>query len=128
MRAWKILLSLFAFALLVAFAFVVIPGRPGSHTRAFLGIVNTLRQIDAAKQQYAIEHMSLPDTVLSREQLLEYLHENSWNPHADYHINAIGVLPEAVLPSRFDNLPAKTIIRIQTNGPGYQIIPPSPEA
>jgi hypothetical protein len=76
-----------------------------------------------------IDSNAVPGSVVSREQLLPYIPERYWNSHADYHINALGVLPEAVLPSQFDSLPARTVICLQTNSPGYQIIPPnkSPE-
>ncbi len=124
----KVMAKLFAvlFILLVVLVFVLpstLP-RPGSRTRAYLGIVNTLRQIDGAKQQYAIEHHTPPETVLSRDQLLQYLPERSWSPHAVYKINVLSETPEPVLPAAFDGLPANTIIRLQTNGPGHQIIPP----
>ncbi len=98
--------------------------RPGSRTRAYLGIINTLRQIDAAKRQYATEHQTRPETVLSREQVLQYFPERFWNLHAVYKIKAVDELPEAVLPTAFDSLPANTVVRLQTNNSGYEIIPP----
>jgi hypothetical protein len=125
MRIWKILIPLVVLSLFVAFVFIAVPARPGSQTRAFLGIVSTLRQIEGAKEQYSIDHKVPPGSIILREQLLEYVPERFWNPHVEYHINVLGVFPEAVLPSRFDSLPAKTIIRFQTNSPGYQIVPPN---
>jgi hypothetical protein len=124
----KLLPVLILLLVILAFALVAIPARPGSRTRAYLGIVNTLRQIDGAKQQYAIEHHSPPETVLSWEQLLQYIPDSFWNPHATYKINAVSEAPEAVLPAAFDHLPANTIIRLQTNGTGYQIISPNKPA
>jgi hypothetical protein len=112
----------------LVFVFLASLPRPGSRTRAFLGIINTLRQIDGAKQQYAIEHQTPPETVLSREQLLHYLPERYWDSHAIYKIKALSDDPEAVLPTPFDSFPAGTIIRLQTNAPGYQIIPPNHSA
>jgi hypothetical protein len=120
----KLIFTAAALALLVALGLVALPGRVGSYTRAFLGIVNTLRQIDGAKAQYAIDHKPQAGATASHEQLLPYLPERFWNPHADYRINAFGVDPEAVLHSRFDSLPAGTVIRLQTNAPGYLIFLP----
>jgi len=99
--------------------------RCGSYTRAFLGIVNSLRQIEAAKEQFMIDSNAVPGSTVSRAQLLLYLPEQFWNSHADYHVNVLGVPPEAVLPSEFDGLPARTVIRLQTNNPGYKIILPN---
>jgi hypothetical protein len=119
------LLAVLSVVVVLVFLFLASLPRSGSRTRAFLGIINTLRQIDGAKQQYAIEHQTPPETVLSREQLLHYLPEPYWNSHAVYKIKALNDYPEAVLPTPFDSLPAGTIIRLQTNAPGYQIIPPN---
>jgi hypothetical protein len=124
MRTWAFLIVIAVVALLLVMI-IAPPPRPGSHTRAFLGIVNTLRQIDAAKEELVIEHKAVRGSTVSRDQLLPYIPEKYWDIHADYHINAIGVPAEAVLPSRYDGLPAKTIIRFQTNSPGYKIIPPN---
>jgi hypothetical protein len=90
-----------------------------------MGIVSTLRQIDGAKEQYAIDHKVEAGAVISREQLLKYVPERNWDPHADYRINPIGVYPEAILPKKFGGLPARTIIRVQdpTNGPELIILP-----
>ena len=96
---------------------------PHSRTRAYLSVVNTLRQVDGAKQQYAIDHQTPPETVLSREQLLEYLPERFWDSHATYKINALREAPEAVLPAAFDGFPAGTIIRLQPNMPPQIVLP-----
>jgi hypothetical protein len=128
MRALRILGLLAGLAVVAVLIFFATMPRPGSRTRAYLGIVNTLRQIDGAKQQYAIDHNLPAETLISREQLAEYLREEFWNKHADYHINAIGVPPEAVLPRAFDGLPAKTVIRLHTNDLRYDIVPPNQSA
>ena len=124
MRALRSLGLLIVVVVLAAIVFLAIQPRPGSRTRAYLGIVNTLRQIDGAKQQYAIDHNLTAGSVISREQLLEYLREESWNKHADYRINVIGVPPEAELPRAFDGLPATTVFRLHTNDLRYDIVPP----
>ena len=87
--------------------------------------MNTLRQIDGAKEQYAIDHKVEAGAVISREELLKYVPERNWDPHANYRINPIGVYSEAVLPRKFGGLPTKAIIRVQdpTNGPELIILP-----
>ena len=124
MRALRILGSLVLVVVLAALVFLAIQPRLGSRTCAYLGIVNTLRQIDGAKQQYAIDHNLPSGSVINREQLLEYIRKESWNEHADYRINAIGVPPEGVLPSAFDGLPARTVFRLHTNDSGYDLVSP----
>ncbi len=121
----RILATLIIVGVIAFLVVAMLEPRCGSYTRAFLGIVNTLRQIDAAKEQFMIHSNVVPGSVVSREQLLLYIPNQFWNSHADYHINALGVPPEAVLLSQFDSLPARTVIRLQTNNPGYQIILPN---
>ncbi len=121
----KILAVLIVLAVGLVLSLLISFTGPRSGTRAYLGIINTLRQIDGAKQQYAIDHHAPPETVLSREQLLEYLPERFWDSHATYRINALSESPEAVLPTAFDGFPAGTVIRLQTNVPGHQIVLPN---
>lgn len=127
LRILDLLLGLlFVIAVLGALVFLAIQPRPGSRTRAYLGIVNTLHQIEGAKQMYAIDHKLPAEAGVTREQLLKYLREESFDKHADYRLNVIGVLPEAELPRAFDGLPARTVVRLLTNDLGYDIVPPLP--
>lgn len=127
LRILNLLLGLlFVISVLVALVFLAVQPRPGSRARAYLGIVNTLRQIDGAKQIYAIDHKLPAGAGVTRVQLLKYLREGSLNKHAEYRINVIEVPPEAELPIAFDGLPAKTVIRLLTNDLRYDIVPPIP--
>jgi len=125
MRALQILGLLTGLAVVALLVFFATMPRPGSRTRAYHGIVITLGQIDAAKQQYAIDHKLPAGSVVTREQLREYLREEFWNKHADYRLNAIGVPPEAMLPRAFDGLSANTVIRLHTNDLKYDIVLPN---
>src|ERR1035441_10660242 len=109
--------------LVAVFASLAIPARTGPRTPAYHGIANTLQQIEDAKQHYAIEHKLPPGSVVSREQLLEYVPGRFWNSNVEYHINGVGMGAEAVLLARFGRLPAKTVIRVQTNL-AYEIVLP----
>lgn len=110
---------------LFAIAVLCRVGGPRSGTAAYLSIVHTLQQIDAAKQMYTAEHGSSADTLVSREQLQQYLPADSWQQGAKYHIGRMRDSPEATLTRQFDQFPAKTIIRLVTNSVGIEIVPPS---
>ena len=57
----RIVAALIIGVVIAFLAAVMLAPRPGSHTpRLFLGIVNTLRQIDAAKEQFMIDSNAVP--------------------------------------------------------------------
>ena len=119
----NVIFTLVVLALVALFASLTIPARTRPRTPAYLGIATTLQHIEDAKQHYAIGHKVPPGSAVSREQLLEYVPERFWDSHVEYHINVVGVGAEAVLLSRFGGLPAKTVIRVQTNL-AYEIVLP----
>jgi hypothetical protein len=126
MSVRKVVITLGLVGLLVAMALIVImPNFVRSGPAPHMVIVSTLRQIDGAKGQYAIDHKVEAGAVVSREQLRNYLPERFWDRRADYRINPIGVYPEAILRKKLGSLPAKTIIRVQdpTHGPELIILP-----
>jgi hypothetical protein len=91
-------------------------------------IVMQLRQIDAAKQRYAVEKAASAETIPTREQLEPYLPGFSWEPGLEYHIRSMYELPEVRLTRSFGQLAAGTIIRLTPGALGYETIPPPAEA
>jgi hypothetical protein len=63
--------------------------------------INNLRQIDAAKQQWALENDKTADTIPPAQDLLQYL-SNMVFPvcpsGGTYTINAVGVPPTCSIP------------------------------
>jgi len=112
-------------AFVSALVYMAIPPRPQPRTSVANGIAVRLRQIEGAKEIYANEHNLPPGSVISREQLLQYVPAKFWDSNVEYHINVAGVGAEAVLRTRIGSLPAKTLIRPQTNNPGhYEVVRP----
>jgi hypothetical protein len=102
------------------------------------GILNNLRQIDGAKQEWAIETgITNQNTPISEKDIEPYIssgaHSNwDWleNPTTgeQYKINPLGLPPEACLTKELvrggTTYPAGTIVRYTTNGDVEYILPP----
>jgi hypothetical protein len=73
----------------------------GSAVAQFNTCINNLRQIDAAKQQWALENDKTADAIPSAQDLLPYL-SNPVFPvcpsGGTYTINAVGVPPTCSVP------------------------------
>jgi hypothetical protein len=128
-RGLKIIMVAGALAYLsiqVVAGFLLVPGRPGSRTAEFNGVVNTLRQLDGAKQQWALEHHVSAGTPVSVEVLQSYLRlEALKHDGVAYIIKPLGEFDEAVLTRQFDGwVPQGTIFRLTTNLNHEFIFPP----
>lgn len=120
--------------LLCGFLFVImVPNHVGGGPSKLRGIINNLRQIDAAKMQWALEHgvtnlsqVSIMTNQLAEQDLAQYLKfpsnslkQNGLVPSYAgeiYFIKALNESPEAKL-TRKSNLqwPKGSIIRFATN-------------
>jgi hypothetical protein len=70
---WLIVICLFGF-----FAAIAIPNRVGSHTSPANACINNLRQIDAAANQFALEHhLTNGDRINFPNDLTPYIKLNS---------------------------------------------------
>jgi len=82
------------------------------------GIIWRLRLIDAAKQQWAIEHHQTNDVVVTAEDLAPYLTNvvpnGTIEPVADerYRINTLLKVPEAELTRDLEGRPKGTVFRM----------------
>jgi hypothetical protein len=122
-----LLLGAFGVACLAA---LLLPARVRGGPSKRGRIVNNLRQIDGAKQFWALEHHSTGSVQLTSQDLATYLRHLGHARSRDgfvasvdgerYLINALDVPPEARLSRQLGNLPAGAILRLdtdaQTNG------------
>jgi hypothetical protein len=120
---WYLLVLIFAIGFLAAIA---IPNFSGSHTSELNAIVNNLRQIDAAKNQWAFERGFT--NVAQLAQLTNQLNEHDLTPYLllrtnldgsyrgfageIYRINPLNKLPEATLTYMVETYPKDTIITL----------------
>jgi len=124
---WKFLTLLFVAGLLVAIA---VPNHVGHTTSKFNMIINNLRQIDAAKNQWAFEHgftnfdqIANLTNQLSEKDFVPYLHfpnnQGSLVPSVAgeiYTINALNKSPEAKLVHKIEMpWPKGSVIRFSQN-------------
>ena len=105
--------------LAVAVYFLLLPnyvnGGLTEHTR----IWNRLRQLDAAKESWALEHGITDGVEPSREDLVPYLSEGFWDrPVAGERciINPYGSPVQAVLTRQIDGYPAGSILELSLEG------------
>lgn len=94
------------------------------------GIISNLRQIDAAKQQWASEHEQRGNALPTKEDIAPYFlpHLNGWvKPVAGelYRIKSLCESPEAQLTHALEGKPKDTLFRLGTNDDEI-ILPPIP--
>lgn len=104
----------------VLFAIILaIPNFVGCHcTDKADTIVNCLAELDAGKNQWALDHPNDKSTNLTWKDLTPYFEGEFWNkPVAGetYHINKIGEPASALVPKKTDWIPANSEVR---RGPG----------
>jgi hypothetical protein len=123
---WHLLIYVFVAALLVAMA---IPNFVGSHTSKINGIINNLRQIDAAKNEWAVEHgvtnldqIARLTNQLSAKDITPYLHFQNYQgvlvpsvAGETYAIGALNKSPEAKLVHKIYSYPTGSIIRFSNS-------------
>jgi hypothetical protein len=102
-------------------------GSPRSKT---LAIVNNLRQLDGAMQQWASDHRQAGTVVVTKEQLAPYLSPiGGWvKPVAGerYILKTVSESPEARLTGQLEGRPKGTVLLLDTNG-GFRAILPNQE-
>ena len=133
----NLLILLFGAGILVA---ITIPNFVGSHTSKTTGIINNLRQIDGAKNEWAFERGFTNAEQVA--QLTNRLTERDLEPYLRHQTNGDGSYrmvmgeiysvgpmnksPEARLVRSYNNHPKGSIIRLasDTNRPPFEIIFP----
>jgi hypothetical protein len=114
-----------AFLLLVAF--ISMPNSVRSNHSKTNSIINNLRQIDGALQQWAFEHGQTNAVTIAKEDITPYLRRPPpWiNPVAGeiYIIKGVTEPPEAQLTRDLPGHPKGTVFRFTTNGQPEIIFP-----
>jgi len=111
-------------------ASICIPNRLGSHTSKGLSIVNNLRQIDGAIEQWALDNGKTGAVVVTWKDLAPYL-KVSVSPDGEmksvagerYILKGLSNSPEAQLTRRLELWPRGTVLRLSTNW-GFEAILP----
>lgn len=108
---WVVVLSVTAFLLVYKVAMPnFVKSGPGNMNR----IVNNLRQLDGAKQQWALDHNRTGAVVVTKADIAPYLRPDFWVKPAAGESYTIGTLeqsPEAHLTRQVDNHAKGTVIR-----------------
>lgn len=117
-----------ALFLLVLIAASFVPNYMRSGTSKTSGIIWRLRMLDAAKQEWAMDHHETNDVTPTKEDLAVYLARLASNDPAKpvageiYRINSLYDSPEAELTRELEGRPAGTLFRLG-NGPDIIILP-----
>ena len=113
--------------------FSVLPPLAGSSKAKVPQVVGNLRQIDLAKQTWALEHAATNGATVTEQDLLSYLRVPGRTGLVGavdseiYRLNAIGTPPEAQLQKAFGSrFPKGTLVRWTTNA-GCEILLPNPQ-
>jgi hypothetical protein len=125
--------GIIAFVLLgIVFAGFVLPQyRLGWHRSERNDICNNLRQLQGAKEQWALEHGKTGDVMVTREDVTPYLRvHDGWVPiivGEQYTLNSLTQSAQAVLTHKVRNMPKGTILRLtmDTNGGTDYILLPT---
>lgn len=122
MRAAVILVLGVLVALLLA---VAVANRPTSRHSRINAMVNNLRQLDGAAEQWAIDHDQTGAVLVTEADLTNYL-RRSLEPIAGerYVLRPLPQSPEVVLTREVEGRPKGTVICFTTNGE-VRFIPPN---
>ena len=121
-----------AFCLMLVW-FFVLPRLAGSNGAKVPQVVGNLRQIDLAKQAWALDHAATNGATVTEQDLLSYLRVPGRTGLVGavdseiYRLNAIGTPPEAQLRKALGSkFPKGTLVRWTTNA-GCEILLPNPQ-
>ena len=100
-------------------AFLAVPNYLRKGSGSLAQILYNLRQIEGAKDQWAIDHGRKTGDLISESDLAPYLEKHPVRPstmNERYRLKLVGESPEAEVTERIDNIPVGTIIRFGSNG------------
>jgi hypothetical protein len=91
------------------------------------GIINNLRQLDGAKQQWALDHGRTGAVLVTIEDIAPYVHPSLLKAGSvkaiageRYSLKTLAESPEAQLTHQLDGRPTGTVLRLTTNS--FEII------
>lgn len=107
---------------------IVVPNMPSSRHSRINAMVNNLRQLDGAVEQWAIDHHQTGAVLVTEADLTPYL-RHSQQPVAGerYVLRPLPQSPEVVLTREVEGRPKGTVICFTTNGGDLRFIPPIPQ-
>jgi hypothetical protein len=107
---------------------VAIPNFNGRHRSKAFVIVNNLRQLDGAMQQWAIEHGRTGAVVVTEENIASYLRLPLKQVAGErYVLKTLAESPEAHLTRKVELWPAGSVLRLGTNGDLEAVSPDKPK-
>jgi hypothetical protein len=121
---WLVMATMVALGLV---CIVCVPNFVRSGTTKTNGIINNLRQLDGAKQQWALDHNQTGAVVVTKDDVAPYLRQpDGWVESVageSYSLRTLVESPEAQLTRQVDGQPKGTVVRLGTNG--IEIISPT---
>ena len=93
-------------------------------------VVNNLRQIDSAKDQWAVETKRNIGDLANENDIGPYLIQKPWPWQKpvmgeEYFFRSVGENPEAEFKKKTGIFPAGTIVRLTANHPGTEYLVPA---
>jgi type II secretory pathway pseudopilin PulG len=104
---------------------VAIPNFAGSRRSKTLEIINNLRQLDGAMQQWELDHGKTGTVVPTQEDIVAYL-RHPLKPVAGerYIFRGLAEPPEAQLTRKVEGRPGGSVLRLNANT-GFDVILPN---
>jgi hypothetical protein len=111
-RLWFVLAGVVGLLLLYI---LCIPNFVGSGTSKMNAILNNLRQLDGAKQQWALDHGRTGAVVVTTQDIAPYLPHFTTVAGERYILRTLAEVAEAQLTREVDGRPKGTVLRFGTN-------------
>lgn len=119
-RLWFVLAGVIGLWLL---CMLCIPNFVRSGTSKTNAIISNLRQLDGAKQQWALEHGRTGAVIVTTQDIAPYLRHFKPVAGERYSLRTLLQYPEAQLTREVDGRPKGTVLRLGTNS--VEIIGPT---
>jgi hypothetical protein len=114
----------FVAALLGLVLSLVLPNFIGSGTTRTNGIINNLRNLRGAMEQWALDHGRTGDAPVTREDLVSYLRRRLHAVAGErYSVKSLAAPVQAVLTRKLEGRPPGTMFLFEPNGRVRIILP-----
>jgi len=126
MRRVAAILLATAFACALAW-YALVPNFVDGKTSALNPIMNNLRQLSGAAEQWALDTQHTGSDIVTRQDVAPYLKHGWVQPAAgeEYRLRTVGESPEAVLQRKVQQYPSGTILRLGSNTAFEVVLPKS---
>ena len=123
---WEIVVVVATAAVLIFL--IVLPNFVRARTSTGRALVNDLRLIQGAKEQWAIENHATNGTEVALKDIAAYIKTPPWeNPVAKerYVMNPIGTSPEIQFTKRYQNFEEGVVLRFAQDYQDFEILLPT---